>query len=401
MTGRMGVSRKRGFSSGMAWIAGAAIALAVVVLVLTRSIINGFQKVIPDKITFLWGDVQCVKLDLENGLESAEIKKAEISLTAIAGIKGVEAVNKFTTKAAIAKTEEEFEGVVWWGMDDPSGFFYQSKFLKKGRLPLFSPQSEPSYEVLISERLARRLKVKLGDKLPIYLVQNPPRARALTVTGLYTSGLETELGREVIFGDMKPIVKLNQWDNQSFGGVKVKLKPGASVSLIQQQLRKISGSEIQVETIQDRFPNLLSWLSLFDVNEQVLMIVLLAVVGINILSALLVLIVERTRLAALLNVMGASPGDIRKLFLGFGIRLVFKGLLIGNLLAGMLFLAQKQFSLIRLDEAVYYVSAIPLNISAKEWLMLNFWMFLASCLVLIVPTTLIQRIKPAQALRFS
>jgi lipoprotein-releasing system permease protein len=243
--------------------------------------------------------------------------------------------------------------------------------------------------------------VKLGDKLPIYLVQNPPRARALTVTGLYTSGLETELGREVIFGDMKPIVKLNQWDNQSFGGVKVKLKPGTSVSLIQQQLRKISGSEIQVETIQDRFPNLLSWLSLFDVNEQVLMIVLLAVVGINILSALLVLIVERTRLAALLNVMGASPGDIRKLFLGFGIRLVFKGLLIGNLLAGMLFLAQKQFSLIRLDEAVYYVSAIPLNISAKEWLMLNFWMFLASCLVLIVPTTLIQRIKPAQALRFS
>lgn len=401
MTSRMGVSGNRGFSSGMVRIAGGAIALAVVVLVLTRSIINGFQEVIPDKIKVLWGDVQCVRLDLEQGLESAEINADELDIDKIKRVTGVRAVYQFVTKAAVAKTTNEFEGIVWLGMETPQAFFYDTNFLKAGRLPKFDTKTEASQEVLISTRLAKRLQVNVGDKLPLYLVQNPPRARSVKITGLYSTGLESELGREIIYGDIKTVSKLNKWNQGSFGGLKIRLHEGADVEKVTQAIKLQAGSDIEVLNYEARFPNLLNWLNLFEVNEQVLMLVLLAVVGINILSALLVLIVERTKLAALLNVLGAAPSEIRRLFIGFGMRLVFIGLLIGNLIAGLLYLLQKQYSLIRLDEAVYYVSAIPLKISIQEWLWLNFWMMLVSFFVILFPTVLIQRIKPASALRFS
>lgn len=401
MTGRMGVSGNRGFSSGMVRIAGGAIALAVVILVLTRSIINGFQEVIPDKIKVLWGDVQCVRLDLENGLESAEIRNDELDFVALQKIPGIRSVNQFVTKAAIAKTAQEFEGVVWMGMDKPEAFFYQADFLKSGRLPRFSSTGEASSEVMVSTRLAKRLRLKIGDKLPLYVVQNPPRARAVDITGFYASGLESELGREIVYGDIKSVLKLNKWGPGSFGGIKIQVDENTSSLKVMQSIKKLAGPDIEVLNYESRFPNLLNWLNLFEVNEQVLMLVLLAVVGINILSALLVLIVERTRLAALLNVLGAAPSEVRKLFISFGMRLVLTGLLIGNLVAAALYFIQKQYSLVQLDEAVYYVSAIPLKISLQEWAWLNFWMTLVSFLVILIPTILIQRIKPAAALRFS
>lgn len=401
MAGKMGVSGKTSFSSGMVRIAGGAIALAVIILILTRSIINGFQEVIPDKIKVLWGDVQCVRLDLARGLESAEIKSYELSLDSIRRISGVVSVHQFVTKAAIAKTETDFEGIVWLGMDDPQAFFYKANFLKSGRFPRFNPLSKPSLEVLISTRLSKRLGLQVGDKLPLYLVQNPPRARAVQIVGLYASGLETELGREIVYGDLKTITKLNNWETGSYGGLKIKLKDDSDGFLVTQAIRKLVGTDIEVQSYESRFPGLLNWLGLFEVNEQVLMLVLLAVVGINILSALLVLIVERTKLAALLNVLGASPSSVRRLFIGFGLKLVIKGLLIGNGIAGLLYLLQKQYSLIQLDEAVYYVSAIPLQITLGEWFWLNFWMIILSILVMLIPTILIQRIRPASALRFS
>jgi lipoprotein-releasing system permease protein len=396
---RLAIDQGNHLSRLVVRIAIAGVAVGMVVILAATAIVNGFQQSIPVKFTGFWGHIQVSRLEISQSFEQQPFELRAGMYDSIKAHPRVVWAAPYATKAGIIRTNEAFEGVVLKGIDSSYQLDFLAGCLTEGSLPRYN-SVDANNEVLLPESVARRLQLKTGDKLQMYFIQDPPRVRVFNIVGIYKLGIEGEFSKPYVVSDLRHIQRLNGWDDQQCGSIEVHLSGMQQLQATAFSISELVDIDLEAYSIQEIYPNLFSWLNLFDLNKHVLMVIMLLVAGINMISALLILILERTHTIGLFKAFGMQTTDIRRLFMLTGTYIAGLGLLIGNGIALFLYWLQTQFSLIKLDESSYYVSAVPLQIGLWEMLALNVATLSICILLLVLPSLAIARIRPVEAIRF-
>ena len=376
-----------------------AIALGVAVMILSVAILTGFQQQITQKVIGFGGHIQLSDFNDNNSLEAKPIDKNKLKLHELNLLPGVKHTQSFATKAGIIKTNEAIEGVVLKGVSNEYDFSFFKNNLQSGQVISFA-NSGKSNDILISKKIADKLKFKVGDNLLMYFIQQPPRMRKFKVCGIYESGLE-DFDDKYVLCDLQHIQKLNNWAPEQIGGVEISISNFKELDKIGATIYSKIGYDLDSKTIREQYPQLFDWLDLQNINVIVILVMMVAVGAINMITALLILILERTNMIGMLKALGSTNSSLRKIFLYQAVFLIGKGLLWGNAIGLGLCLLQLKFGFAHLDQASYYVSLVPIHMDWMYIFLLNAGTLLVCSLILILPSYLITRITPVKAIRFS
>lgn len=397
---------KNSVSAPIIKIAIAAIAIGVIVMLIAIATGVGLQKKIKEKVSAFNGHVSISLYDRNNSITT--VKPISINQDFYPDFKSVPEVTHvqaIATLGGMIRTETDFEGIILKGVGTDYDWSYFQDFIVDGKLPEISGDMT-SKEILISDDIARRLQLKVGDKAPTYFVKpntslngNPTISRGFTVSGIYDSGLE-EYDTKFIIGDIKNIQKINGWEPYQIGKFEVFIDDFDQLDEIGNEIWRQVDSQLISQTIKQQYPTIFSWLALLDSNIYGIIAIILIVGIINMITALLVLILDRTRMIGILKSLGASNWSVRKIFLYNAMSLIIQGLVIGNVIGLGLLGIQYFFSPFTLDPTTYYVTEAPVYISLWHVVALNLGTFVLCLLVLVIPSFIISKISPVKAMRF-
>ena len=375
-----------------------AIALSVAVMLISIGVVKGFKKDIADKVIGFGSHIQITAFSDNNSYETKAISKNQDFYPSIENEKGINHIQYFATKAGIIKTKDEIHGVILKGVGSDFNRDFFKDNLVEGEVPIYN-DTLTSSRVIISKKIADLLDLEIDEKLIMYFAQDPPRVRKFVVAGIYTTELE-EFDNLYVFGDIRHIQNLNNWGIDSVGGFEITIHNFDNLDALTQMVYEKIDYDLNAQTIKEINPQIFDWLKLQDINVNVIIILMLIVAGINIITALLILILERTKLIGILKAIGQNNWSVRKVFLYNASYLIGKGLFWGNLLGIGLCLLQKYFHLISLNPSTYYMNTVPIHLAFSDVLLLNFGAMLSCILMLIIPTYLITKITPIKAIRF-
>ncbi|PRP67279.1 transmembrane permease [Nonlabens agnitus] len=392
---------KNSVSAPIIKIATAAIAIGMIVMIIAVATGVGLQKKIREKVSAFNGDITISLFDRNNSITT--VKPIDINQEFYPDFKSVPQVTHVqavATKGAMIRTATDFEGVILKGVGTDYRWESFKDFLIEGSLPDVS-QEATSKDILISDDIARRLQLKVGDKAPTYFMKEneEPLARAFNVIGIYDSGL-AEYDTKFIVGDIRNIQKINKWEDNQIGKFEVFIDDFGNVDEIGRNVFLQVPQLLDARTIKDQYPTIFQWLALLDSNVYGIIAIILIVGIINMITALLVLILDRTGMIGLLKSLGATDWTVRKIFLYNAMTLILRGLFWGNLIGLGLVGLQYFFAPLTLDPSTYYVTEAPVYISWWHVLLLNVGTFMICLLVLIIPTYIVSRISPVKAMRF-
>jgi len=378
-----------------------AVAIGIASILIAMACSKGLQNEIRNKTSAFNGHILITLF--ENNESQVSILPFENSQE----IKNkIEAHNNFdrmhaiALKAGMLKANDDFEGILLKGVD--SGFKWTSieGFLTQGDFPAYGSNS--SNEILMSEVIANRLNLKVGDTVDAFFQNNLneglPKRRKFKIVGLFFSGFP-DIDENLVYADLRQVQRLNQWNENQIGGYEVFVKSFSQVSQTSNQLYAGLPSELNSISISDRFSSIFQWITLFDFNVLIILIVMLLVGVINMATALLVLILERSRMVGLLKAIGAPDSMIQKIFMYNGIVIMSKGMFYGNLIGFTFYYSQLQWGWISLDPATYFVSVAPVSIAWFEALFLNLIFLGLATLLLWIPSKIVLKISPSQVLR--
>ncbi len=375
------------------------VALGIAVMIISVAIVTGFQKEIRDKVIGFGGHIQISNFDANTSMEIKPISKKQAFLPALNKLPEVQHVQAYATKAGIVKTDDAIEGVVLKGLgSDFDWGFFRNKIVSGTSFNI--SDSVKSNQVLVSKYMADRLKLKINDKVHMYFIQQPPRVRVFKIAGIYETGLE-EFDKLFILCDMGHIQKLNDWTPDQIGGFEVLLKDFDKLDQTGKTVYDLIGYNLNSRTVKEMYPQIFDWLELQNINVFIIIALMVVVAGINMISALLIIILERTNMIGTLKALGASNWSIRKTFLYTAAYLTGFGLLWGNVLGLTLCFLQKKFNLIELSQENYYVAVVPINFSIPYFMILNLGTLVVCIVMLIIPTFIITKITPIKAIRFN
>lgn len=386
------------FSSAIYGIAVASIAIGVGIMLISYLILGGFQDTIKNKIFSFGSHLQITKYTFGNSFQEDPITKNTIIYQNPDSIEFIEHVQEFSHKGGLLKTDTEVQGVVFKGVGTS---FDTSRFddnMLAGRFIHFR-DSTYSTEVVLSKKIADKLFLKVGDDVVMYFIQSPPRFRKLTVTGLYDTGLE-DFDDKVIIGDIALVQRLNDWADTLVGGYEIFVKDAGRIAEAEEALQTIAPYDMYVEKISDKYLQIFDWLSLLNRNVVIFLSLILFVASFNMISILLILIMERTQMIGILKAIGASNSQIRNIFIYNGMLMILKGLVIGNAVGLGFGFLQQRFKFIPLDPENYYMSFVPISWDWPVIVILNVITFVTVTLVLLIPTIIIARINPIKAINF-
>jgi len=310
-------------------------------------------------------------------------------------------IQKTASKYGVIRTESDFEGIVVKGISADYDWDYFEEFIIEGRK--INLTEKISKEVMISNYLADRLGFKLGDKVTIFFMRNGsnsrPRPLGLEIVGIYNSGF-LEFDKQFLIADLKQIQRINKWEDYQIGQFEVIVDDFSNIQSTGQQIYENIGSFLTAASIVDQYPTIFEWISLFDFNIALIVIIMIIIAGINMISALLVLILEQTQLVGILKAMGAQNTSIRKIFLYNATYLITKGLLWGNLIGVGILLIQKYGKVIKLNPETYYVTHAPVYLDWTYIVGINLGTIASCFLLLILPSYIITKISPVKAIKF-
>ena len=384
-------------------IATTAVAIGIAAILIAISTSQGLQKEIQKKTSVFNGHILVTlfennesQVSLLPMIDSDSIRnqiKEEIN---------IEKIHSVALKAGMLKTDSDFEGILFKGVSENFDWTSLSSFKTQGTFPNFDPQST-SDKILISEVIASRLNLTLGDRVEAFFQnstgQGIPTRRRFTIVGIYFSGFP-DVDENLVYGDLKQVQRLNKWNSNQIGGYELFV---SNFKYLQQTANNIYDklpSDLNSIPVTDRFYGIFQWISLFDFNVLIILIVMLLVGVINMATALLVLILERSRMIGLLKALGANNFLIQKIFLYNGTLIMAKGLFWGNIIGLGFYFSQHYFGWITLDPETYFVSVAPVSISFSEVLALNIFFLVISVLLLWIPSKIILNIVPSKVLRF-
>lgn len=389
-------------------IAVIGIALGIAVMILTLGIVRGFQEEIRNKLIGFGAHIQITNYDSNISDEPQPISQKQEFLPLLKGDPEVKHVEVFATKSGIIKTKTDNEGVLLKGIGSDYDWHFIHENLKEGKVFSVS-DTGLSKSIVLSRYLADKLQLKLNDKLIIYFLTRKAdstttsyeqRVKTFFISGIYETGFE-DIDKKLVLVDIGQIRKLNYWADDQVGGIEINLYDYDHLDEMGQKVNDMAGQGLIAQTIREINPTVFSWLDLQDINASIVIVLMLLVAGINMVSALLILVLERTNMIGVLKAMGATNGQIQRIFLYNAAYLIGKGLLFGNLAGLALALFQYYTHFFTLDQATYYVSVIPIKLEIVPILLVNAGTMLCCMLMLVVPSFIVSKITPVKAIRFS
>jgi len=389
-------------------IALVGIVLGLVVLILSVAIVTGYKSEVGRKVIGFGSHLQIVNLDSNQSYETSPISQNQPFLQELKNIEGIRHIQVFATKPGIIRTKDEMEGVVLKGVgpDFDWSFFQENKVAGE---PFLVQDTVRSNKIWVSKKMADLLNLKLGDDLTMFFILESeaiPRQRKFHVAGIYKTSLE-EFDRMFVLVDINHIRKLNNWKSDEVSGFEILVndfkKLPEQESAVRSLLLRYANPEspvLHVVSIRDKYRNIFDWLSLLDMNVWVILILMVLVAGFNMVSSLLVIILERTQMIGILKAMGARNWSIRKVFLYFSVMLILKALLWGNILGIGICLIQKYTHVLKLDPTSYYLEYVPVNLTILHLILLNVGTIVITILMLLLPSYFITKISPEKTIRF-
>ena len=396
---RISFRSKRTFSKLIVRIAISGIMLGLGVMILSVAIVKGFQQEVKGKIRGFAGDILVNKLDLNASYENTPFTQDPAFVAYCKTNQQITSVVPYANKNGIIKANDEIEGVVMKGVDKTYNWSFMQSTLIAGRVIDFTDTTASKSQIMISQHTANRLKLKLGDRFLMYFVQEPLRKRKFKIVGVFNVGVE-EVDKTFVIGDLSLIKRLNNWKKDEIGGYEISVNDFDRVTAINSTLVNFLPMTLKAVTITENYQTIFDWLQLLDVNTRIILILMLLVAVINMISALLIMILERTSMIGMFKAMGATDWNIQKIFLTNAFFLIGFGLLLGNLLGVGLGIMQYKTHLFKLDQANYYMSFVPVKIDWQDVALLNLGTLIICLLVLTIPSKLVSSISPVKAIRF-
>jgi len=386
------------FSGSIYKIAISSIAIGLAIMLVALLILGGFQKTIKDKVFSFAGHMQVTKYTLSNSFDESPISTETDFFQNHQRLSFIKHVQAVAYKAGLLKTEEAVEGVLVKGIGTDYDTTNFASNLIEGRFPNVHTDNY-STEIIISKEIAQLLRLELGEKVIMYFVQNPPRYRQLEIVGIYETGLE-DFDDRIIIGDIKMIQRLNDWSKDQVGSYEVFIEDNMEEDKAESIVFDQVEADQFVNLTSQKYPQYFEWLELLNQNVRLFLALILFVACFNMVAVIFILTMERTPMIGLLKSMGAQNKLIRNIFLMSGLRLTFKGLLYGNLVALGAAALQYYFNLIPLDQENYYMSFVPILWDFKMILGLNLLVLVVVLISLFIPVWFIARMKPIKAIRF-
>jgi lipoprotein-releasing system permease protein len=386
------------FSGTIHSVAIASIGMGLAILIIAFLVLGGFKDTIRDKMVSFDGHIQITKLTLSSSFEEQPIAKNPGLLQLLKNMPETENTMYYAHKTGLLKANEEVEGVLLKGIDNQFDSSIFNTNMVKGRFIHLNDTSDTK-EVVISQKLADKLLLQIGDRPLIYFIQEPIKVRRLTITGIYETGME-DFDERVIIGDLKLVQSVNDWPDSLVGGVTVHIENFKKLDYYYDDVNHAIPADMYPMKVTDKFREIFDWLELLNTNVAILITIILFVASFNMISILLIMIMERTSMIGLLKALGAEDFTIRKIFTYNGVMLVVKGMVVGNIIGIGLGLIQDRFRLIHLDPENYYMGYVPISWDITSILLVNLFTVLLVGMVLLLPTLIISRMNPVQSIRF-
>ena len=395
---RITFQSRRSFSKLVVRLAVAAIALSLAVMLISIAVIRGFQGEIKQKVISFGSHIQVSSYELTESLRSDPIRLSEGRLDTIRTLPLVKHVQAFANKPGILRAGETIEGVVLRGAGpDFDWSQFQPQILKGEALSW--TDSATSDQLLLAQDLADQLNVDTGDRAVMYFVQKPTRVRKFTISGIFNTGLD-DVDEVFALADIRHVRELNNWDSGAVGGYQVRLNSLKATAPAVQALNQLIPAQLQAQSIQEIFPQIFDWLGLLNFNVEIILILMALVASINMITALLIMILERTQFIGLLKALGAANASVMRVFIYNAAFLIGIGILWGNVLGLSLIFLQDTLEVVKLSEASYYLSVVPVYYEWGLFLAINIGAFLFCALSMILPAILVSSVTPVKALRF-
>ena len=375
-----------------------AIALSVAIMILSVFILSGFKNEISNKVFGFGGHINISKFNYNQSYENDPIFLNPDVFSKIESLDFVSTIHPFATKAGIIKESDEILGVVLKGVDKNYNWKFFGENLISGELPVFN-DTTTSKNVIISKNISNKMKLDVGDDLVMYYVQKPTRVRKFKIIGIYNTGL-AEFDEVVVLGDLKHIQKLNNWQGNQVGGYEVITNNVSNIELFSEIIDENIDYDLKALDIKQKYPQIFDWLRLQDFNVLIILILMLIVGGVNMITSLLIIILEKSRLIGILKAIGATNWNIRNVFIYNSLYIIFNGLFWGNLIALTFSICQNYFDLISLDENIYFMSFVPVKIELMSLFLINIGTIIICYLILVIPSVVISKISPAKSIKF-
>lgn len=399
-------SSKKTISRSILSIAVFGVGLSLAVMIVAVSVVTGFKNEITNKVIGFGSHIQILNFDSNISYETQPIDKDQEFLTKLRTEPYIMNVQSFATKAGIIRTRTDIQGVVLKGIGSDFNWNFFQNYINEGEIFIVN-DSIRTNKVLISKYIASLLKLHVGDEFIMYFIQDPPRMRRFKVSGMYETSLE-EFDRIFVLADISHIQRLNDWSENQISGFELSVNHFNKLEEFTYKILNIvgfgfeeDGSRLKVVNIRDKYPQIFDWLNLQDVNVLIILLLMIVVAGFNMVSGLLILILDRTSMIGILKAIGTQNLSIRRIFLYQAGYLIIKGLLWGNLIGLTLCLIQKEFGIMKLDQSSYYLTTVPINLNVLHLLALNIGTCLVIMMILTIPSLIIGRISPVKVIRFN
>lgn len=412
---RLSRSQQRNFTRTIIRIATAAMAVSLAVMIVTTAMVTGFKKEISAKVLGFWGDIhisdirsdqsyEALPITLDSALMASisDIAQVELDLGSYGEVTvrskgGVRHVQGVAQIPAIINTQDEMEGIIIKGIGTDYDWSSIEKYIVAGQT---FKDSMDEAKVLLSSYTADRLQVVPGDRFILHFVKEDKQVqRRFTVSGIYRTGVDYD--QKFVLAPLSQVQQLLGWDADQVGAIEIFVEHFDDARLISEYLYlEELPSELYSETIRQRNPMIFEWLDLQDINQIVIIGLTIIVAVINMISVLLILILERTRMIGILKALGSSAWRIQKIFLYHAALIILWGLLYGNMLGLGLCLIQKHYKVIKLNEVDYFLSYAPINLNVWHILGLNAGTITLTLLFLVIPSLLVTRIDPVKTIQF-
>lgn len=400
-----GTSESTRFSGPAVKVAIAGIALGLAVMIITVAIVTGFKNEIREKVIGFGSHIRISNFDNNNSFETVPIRVDSSFVDTLYKIEGIKKVQTYATKPGIIKHDDVVQGVILKGLDKDFDHAFIDQNLVSGK-PVRFGSGARNDSVLISERLAKMLHLKLGDKFNTFFFQNRIRARSFIVKGIFRTNFP-DFDKLFVLVDIRHIKKLNNWDDNQVSGLEILIDDFDHLDQIGQEVFFLTankfdekGSSLLSRTIKELNPDIFGWLDLLDMNVWIILALMITVASFNMISGVLILILERTGTIGLLKSLGARDWSIRKIFLYNASFLILKGLVFGNIIGIVVCLAQYYFEFIPLEPQNYYVDTVPINLKLWHVLALNLGSMLMIVLMMVIPSYIITKINPSKSMKF-
>ncbi|MGZ3861573.1 MAG: ABC transporter permease [Bacteroidia bacterium] len=400
----------------MVKIAIGSIALGMAVMILTLSIVTGFKNEIRNRAIGFAGHIVVIAYNNNNSFEQEPVSVKADFLKNISSNAEIKHIQPYATKNAIIKTNNENQGIILKGVDKNYDWKFIKQYLREGAIPVYN-DSISSDKILVSQTIAGKLNIKTGDKLVTYFVSrknnsainNYPdsvkaegyeqRVRKFEVSGIYQTGF-ADVDDNVVFADLKQIQRLNYWSTDEAGGFEIELNNFDKVDEMTEYLNGEVGQGLEARSIKGLYPTLFSWLDLLDSNAIIIIVLMIAVSIINMISALLILILERSNTIGILKALGANDGLMQKVFLYQSGKMLAIGLLLGNIIGLAFVFLQMKFKMITLNPETYYVSFVPVELHGIPVILINILTITCCLVMMLLPVLIISKITPVKTIRF-